>query len=152
MDIRVGFVADVELPPGKFDIVCAWHVLEHIREPQEELRRLRSVTQEDGRLFVEVPNIESVWGRRHGARWLHLDPAHHVGFYNAGHLEALLAQTGFRLETAFTIPFLTYLHPSKRFTPRELAAQARDSLVTRTLPLRPHPSKHELLRAVARAV
>jgi len=41
---------------GHFDIVTMFHTLEHLPAPVEQLRAVRRLIAEDGRLFVEVPN------------------------------------------------------------------------------------------------
>ena len=41
---------------GHFDIVTMFHALEHLINPVEQLQSLHSVLDDDGRLFVEVPN------------------------------------------------------------------------------------------------
>lgn len=43
--------------PQKYDHICLFHVLEHIRYPNEILDKLRQHTVWGGRLLVEVPNL-----------------------------------------------------------------------------------------------
>lgn len=43
------------LPQCKFDLVVIAEVLEHLEEPQRALEILRSVTADNGRLFITVP-------------------------------------------------------------------------------------------------
>ncbi len=149
VDVRAGFVEDVELPDGKFDVICAWHVLEHLREPRTALRRLRSVLADDGLLLLEIPNIESTVARRRGTDWFNLDPAHHVAFYNPWNLGVLLESVGLRLDRTTTVSPFSYLRLGRLLKPREIAAYARDTVITRTLPGRPHATRLEMLRAVA---
>jgi SAM-dependent methyltransferase len=44
---------------GHYDVVTAFHVLEHLHDPVAALRRWADWVREDGRLIVEVPNIAS---------------------------------------------------------------------------------------------
>ncbi len=41
----------------KFDAICMWHVLEHLHDPIDTIKKLLSLLNRDGYLFVEVPNI-----------------------------------------------------------------------------------------------
>jgi 2-polyprenyl-3-methyl-5-hydroxy-6-metoxy-1,4-benzoquinol methylase len=150
VEIVTGFIEDVALPAEPFDLACAWHVLEHIAEPLASLERIRGRLVPGGRLFVEVPNIESVPAREAGAAWPHLQPRHHVGQYGPRALRALLERAGFAVEAVETVPFFGYFRPAVRIRPVMLAAHARESARLGVLPFGAHPSKHELLRAVAR--
>ncbi len=49
---------DADYAPGSFDIITAYHVLEHLREPIAALRRIGEWLADDGRLFLEVPNMQ----------------------------------------------------------------------------------------------
>jgi len=42
----------------QFDIVCFFHVLEHIKRPLEFLKLVKKVSREDGYIFLEVPDAE----------------------------------------------------------------------------------------------
>jgi 2-polyprenyl-3-methyl-5-hydroxy-6-metoxy-1,4-benzoquinol methylase/DNA-directed RNA polymerase subunit RPC12/RpoP len=44
---------------GKYDLVIALHTLEHINEPVAFLRRMRLLLSDDGRIIIEVPNLDS---------------------------------------------------------------------------------------------
>ena len=150
VNVIAGFIETAKIPPEPFNAICAWHVLEHIREPQQSLRRLREALSDDGLLFLEIPNIASVRARRHGENWFHLDPENHVGFYTPEQLAELLGQAGFEVTETFSVSALSYLRPRLALRPVSLALRAYDTITTRSLQSRPHPYKHELLRAVAR--
>lgn len=152
LDVRTGFLETVELPDRRYDAVCAWHVLEHLTTPHEAVRRLRSLTADVGRLFLEIPNIESIQARAQGPGWFHLDPANHVAFYSPAQLSRLLEDCGFQLVEVDTISAFSHLRPGRALRPRELAARALTSARERALAGRPHAWKHELLRAVAKPV
>jgi SAM-dependent methyltransferase len=57
--IDVGFMQDVALPAGSFDVITIWHALEHTESPSSVLDRLRQALGADGVLVVEVPNVEA---------------------------------------------------------------------------------------------
>jgi SAM-dependent methyltransferase len=150
LDVQTGIIERADLPADHFDAACAWHVVEHLAEPEHALARLRQVLKPRGHLLIEVPNIDSVYARRWGKRWVNLDLGHHVGHYSRTSLAALLANTGFDVLEMETFPSLGYIRPGRALRPIVIATQAKELLVVRTRPRRPHPWKHELLRAVAR--
>jgi len=51
------FVDDLD-PALRFDLITAFHVLEHVRKPVAFLRRLAARLRRGGALVVEVPNVD----------------------------------------------------------------------------------------------
>jgi SAM-dependent methyltransferase len=70
---------------GKFEVVVMYHVLEHIQEPKEYLKKIMRILTPGGRLIVRVPNIDSLEARLAGPNWYHLDfPNHQILFGEVG--------------------------------------------------------------------
>jgi SAM-dependent methyltransferase len=150
LDVIAGFIEKADLPGRGFDAACAWHVVEHLAEPLPALSRVRGWLRPGGYLLIEVPNVESVYARRKGPGWLKLDPDHHLGHYGPRPLARLLERSGFELLETETFPGLGYFRPARALGPTALAMQAKELVSVRARPRHPHPTKHELLRAVAR--
>ena len=150
IDVRAGFIESVDLPDEPFDVICAFHVLEHLNDPRIGLQRLRDHIADDGVMLLEIPNIESLRAIKHRTNWVHLDPKNHVGFYTPEQLATLLGQCGFELAEHHTIAPITYQRPRQAMRPVSLALRAYDTLTTRRLQSRPDPSKHEFIRAVVK--
>ena len=53
---ELGFTCTKNIPDEKFDLVSMIHVLEHIEEPIEFLVELHKNMNDDGKLFIEVPD------------------------------------------------------------------------------------------------
>lgn len=53
-------MADVLLEGKTFDLVVLFHVLEHVLDPVHFLQSLSQLLRPDGRLVVEVPNVDDV--------------------------------------------------------------------------------------------
>lgn len=58
------YVLDVEktLPRGRYDVIIAFDVLEHLREPQKVLGRIKKRLKRHGVLVVSVPNNHGTFG------------------------------------------------------------------------------------------
>jgi 2-polyprenyl-3-methyl-5-hydroxy-6-metoxy-1,4-benzoquinol methylase len=145
-----GFVESVELVPNSFDTIVAWHVLEHLFEPRFALERIIAALAPGGLLFLEVPNFASVISRRQREHWLHMDFEHHVAHYTPKALGTLLEGSGLRVESIESVSMREYLELKDALRPRELAAAVREVALVRSGPRSSHPTRHELLRAVAR--
>jgi len=149
VEVRVGFLDDVDLAASAYDVACAFHVIEHMTAPLDALRVMRETLRPGGLLIVEVPNIESFRARESGASWGALEPLHHVSHFGPRALRTVMERAGFTVIGTETVPFYSYLHPRTAAQPRHLAHRAALSLRAR-VPLRgTHPDRHELLRAVA---
>lgn len=90
LDVRIGFIDEVELPAQSYDLITVWHVLEHTENPLVVLQRLRAALRPGGRLVVEVPNLE-------GPRRSRCSTFHEAHLYNFNEvtLEAMGARAGF---------------------------------------------------------
>lgn len=63
-------IADVEsyaLPPAQYDVILAFNVLEHLRDPAGVLRRIAQALKPGGVLVGSVPLNHSLVGRLHTA-------------------------------------------------------------------------------------
>jgi 2-polyprenyl-3-methyl-5-hydroxy-6-metoxy-1,4-benzoquinol methylase len=151
VEVITGFVEDVDLGHRVFDAVCGWHVLEHIREPAGVLGRVLGAVRPGGVLALEVPNAGSVHARRLRDEWPHWDLAHHVAHYTPSALRALTERVGLRAVDLHTFPGTGYYPVREVLHRKAVTDYAREMVVTRAIPRRPHRSRHELLRVVARA-
>ncbi len=86
------FVADY------FDLITAWHVLEHVADPEPLLKKCHGILRSDGLLVVDVPDRGSLQGRMFGTRWFHLDPPRHVYQFTGKAIRHLLENSGFRVK------------------------------------------------------
>lgn len=91
---RVEICADI--PPGTFDLVTMFHVIEHVDKPAAVLQRILSWLAPGGILAVETPNIhsfdarlfqEGYWGGYHIPR--------HWNLFHPASLARLLADNGY---------------------------------------------------------
>jgi len=79
LPVTHGFYQQARIEPGSQDVVTMFHVVEHFESPSDALRRAREWLRPDGRLLVEVPNVEAVcqWphSRFHRAHLYNFSPA-----------------------------------------------------------------------------
>jgi SAM-dependent methyltransferase len=116
--VRVGDVETMDLPfePGSFDVVLCGDVIEHLRDPQAFLERVRPLLKPDGRLVLSTPNVANwamrlslLFGRfRYTDRGL-LDRGH-IYLFTRKTLQECLAAAGYRiakLDFAVPVPVLS---------------------------------------------
>jgi SAM-dependent methyltransferase len=81
---------------GDFDVICLFHVLEHLSDP---LKLLKEITGKNlikgGLLIVEVPNLKSWQHRIAGNNWMHLDIPKHLTHWDEEMLTKKIEALGF---------------------------------------------------------
>lgn len=104
LDVAVGTLGDASYPERSFDAVLLQHVLEHLPEPVEMLRRVRSWLRPGGLLFASLPDRGSLEARLLGRHWKGYDVPFHLYFPTAAETERLLNRAGFELVRASHSP------------------------------------------------
>ncbi|HTS21086.1 MAG TPA: class I SAM-dependent methyltransferase [Casimicrobiaceae bacterium] len=96
-------LADAPLAQGRFDAVIMWHVLEHVRDPRDELLRLAGLLKPGGILGLRVPNIDSFGARIAGQWWPWMCPPAHLWFFSRTTLPRLVDACGFDVKQVATL-------------------------------------------------
>ncbi len=93
-------LADAQYPAGYFDMVILWHVLEHLKHPDQTIREIRRILKPGGTLVVAVPNFSSWQARWAGENWFHLDLPRHLFHFPFAALRQLAEDRGFEFRSA----------------------------------------------------
>lgn len=81
------------LEPG-FDVIAAWHSMEHIPEPWLVIQRASQLLAPGGILLLAMPNPESYEFSVMKSAWLHLDAPRHLHFFRLKTLENVCRANG----------------------------------------------------------
>jgi len=106
---------------GKYDLVFALEVLEHMIDTDAFIRRVRLVLKDGGVLIISTPNLNSLRNRilvplgEYPAFLEYKNIIHHVRLYNLGKLKSHLAEHSFEVLASFGVNFLPM--QSMRFKP-----------------------------------
>lgn len=88
---------EVKFTEGGYDLIMFWHSLEHISNPLEVMRKIKSYLAENGKIMIAVPNaasFEAYIGRRN---WFHyLYPLHRVQFTSRA-IKLMLKKIGLKI-------------------------------------------------------
>ncbi|MHA2621683.1 MAG: class I SAM-dependent methyltransferase [bacterium JZ-2024 1] len=80
----------------KFDVIAMWEVVEHYRDPLNEIRFAFEYLQPGGLLALSTPNYGSLRARIYGARWRGFwEGWEHLFFFAPDSLAILLKRAGF---------------------------------------------------------
>ena len=94
LDVRAIFLREHDFEPRSFDAVTMFHVLEHVADPMANLRQAYEVLKPGGYLYVEFPNVSSVFARWRKRRWWYI-MRFHTYYFNRATASRMLAQAGF---------------------------------------------------------
>lgn len=81
----------------KFTLVVMIHVLEHVDDPRQTIKRLSKLIRPKGRLFLSVPNFGGLTPTLLGSCWPYLLPNEHRWHFTLKSLSLLLGDCGFTI-------------------------------------------------------
>ena len=95
-DLGISIATSLDaLPEKEFDAITLWEVIEHLREPIVELRRLRDHLRPGGMLMLSTPNNGHWQAVRAPDLWIGYRPPSHLLYFTAGTLTDALKRSGF---------------------------------------------------------
>ena len=80
-----------------FHIVTLWHVLEHIYDLSETIKKIKKLLSPEGRLVIAVPNCESFDAQHYKQYWAAYDVPRHLYHFTPKTMQNLLATHKLRL-------------------------------------------------------
>jgi SAM-dependent methyltransferase len=96
-EVYTGDVLSAPFPPGRFDVVTAFHVLEHVADPVAMLRRMLGWLAPGGLLIVEVPNAGGLGAQLFGRAWSAIELPRHLSHFSPDSLGRAVALAGGRV-------------------------------------------------------
>jgi 2-polyprenyl-3-methyl-5-hydroxy-6-metoxy-1,4-benzoquinol methylase len=91
---RIHFPDAAQTVPGRFDVITAWAVFEHLHRPAAAFAACADLLRPAGRLIVQVPNLRSIQ-----SRWtLQEDVPRHLYFFSPRTLRSYAERSGLTLE------------------------------------------------------
>ena len=81
----------------KFDLITLWHVLEHVADLKEKISQLKELLNENGIIFIAVPNHESYDATFYKEHWAAYDVPRHLWHFSKENMKSLLSEMNFSL-------------------------------------------------------
>lgn len=96
LDAHLGSLTDVDLPPGAYDAVTMWDVIEHVPDPKEYIRAVSRLLRSGGIYELSTPDIGSLPAKLTGNRWIGYKLSdEHIYYFSVATLSRLLEDVGF---------------------------------------------------------
>lgn len=81
----------------KYDIIYAFHVLEHVEDPHQFLYMISQMLEPNGYLCISVPNYNSLQFKLFKDRWYHLDVPRHLNHFTHQSLSTILNRSNLNI-------------------------------------------------------
>lgn len=89
---------ELQLKSNSVDAVMMWHVLEHIPNLNESLKKISTLLKTNGVLIIGVPNSKSYDATKYKENWAGYDVPRHLSHFQKSSLKILAEKHGFEVK------------------------------------------------------
>ena len=93
---------------GKFDVVFSYHVIEHLKNPNQFILNARELLKDDGIFILGTPNFDSACARLFKKKYRFFHDKTHITLFSENSLFRLLDDYGFKVFNVDYPYFETY--------------------------------------------
>lgn len=86
-----------QLPDASHDVICLWHVLEHVHDLKGYMKAFKSILKPNGRLIIAVPNYTSFDAQFYNKYWAAYDVPRHLYHFSPQSIQYLIKQFDLQL-------------------------------------------------------
>jgi 2-polyprenyl-3-methyl-5-hydroxy-6-metoxy-1,4-benzoquinol methylase len=87
---------------GQYDLIICMHLLEHLSEPVEYLKKIKPLLTPDGKVLFEVPNIDCFLGEISPEYNDFMYLYEHCSYYNANTIRLVFEKAGYKVTKVYT--------------------------------------------------
>ena len=92
----------------KYDVICMWHVLEHVSNLKEYIEYLQSLLNADGILLIAVPNFRSFDAGHYKEYWAAYDVPRHLWHFSKKSITLLFEKVNLKVIKILPMKFDSY--------------------------------------------
>lgn len=89
----------------QYDVITAWHVIEHVEELTSTIKSLKKVLKPGGHMFLAVPNIKSHDAEIYKAHWAAYDVPRHLYHFSQDSFKHLVLKQKMKLVDTIPMKF-----------------------------------------------
>ncbi|WP_299015062.1 class I SAM-dependent methyltransferase [uncultured Polaribacter sp.] len=97
-----------DLEDTKFDVITLWHVLEHVENLAEYIKRLKALLKPKGRIVIAVPNYKSYDAAIYKEFWAAFDVPRHLWHFSQNSIHKLFGTIHMEVEKTLPMKFDAY--------------------------------------------
>jgi len=103
LNISQGELKDCDFKNKSFDVITLWDVLEHLPEPDSDMRIISKILKPNGILAINTPDAGSFYACILGQRWHLFVPPEHINYFTKKSIILFLEKNGFCVEEMIKI-------------------------------------------------
>lgn len=89
-------------PDKQFDIITAWHVIEHVSDLNQTIKNIKKILAPEGQLIIALPNHKSYDAEHYEKNWAAYDVPRHLYHFEPGSIKSFANK--FKLKLVDTLP------------------------------------------------
>ena len=90
---------------NKYDVITMWHSLEHLYDLKKYVKKIINSINENGLLFIAVPNYQSIDAKYYKENWAAYDVPRHLYHFSFKAMEQLFNENGYAIVSYKYLPF-----------------------------------------------
>ena len=94
--------------PNTYTVITAWHVVEHLHKPKEFLLQAHKSLENNGKLFLALPNYKSWDANQYGTMWAGYDVPRHLWHFSPNGIRSLANDCAFDIEKTYPLRLDAY--------------------------------------------
>jgi hypothetical protein len=95
LNVICGDFLEHDFGAEKFDVVCLWDTIEHLRDPHLYLEKINKCTETGALLAITTGDIGSLNAHTRKEKWRLIHPPTHLQYFSRKSIERLLNRCGF---------------------------------------------------------
>jgi SAM-dependent methyltransferase len=104
-EVVVAPLTEGDFPPGHFDVITSFEVVEHLRDPLQEAQVFSSLIRPGGAFYCTTPNFNALTRHLLGEQWRVIEYPEHLIYFTGATLSYWLGRYGLRRAALETTGF-----------------------------------------------
>lgn len=106
---KLNVVENLEnLGQQKFNVISLWHVMEHLPDLKNQIKKITNLLAEEGTLIIAVPNFKSNDAIHYKEYWAAYDTPRHLWHFSQKAISELFKEQNFKIIQTLPMKFDSY--------------------------------------------
>ena len=97
-----------KLGQQKFNVISLWHVMEHLPDLKNQIKKITNLLAEEGTLIIAVPNFKSNDAIHYKEYWAAYDTPRHLWHFSQNAISELFKEQNFKIIQTLPMTFDSY--------------------------------------------
>jgi 2-polyprenyl-3-methyl-5-hydroxy-6-metoxy-1,4-benzoquinol methylase len=97
-----------KIGPQKFNVISLWHVLEHLPDLQNQIKKIAAFLKDEGTLIIAVPNFKSYDAKHYKEHWAAYDTPRHLWHFSQNSISRIFKEHKFKVIETLPMKFDSY--------------------------------------------